>query len=100
MRKNSIQNSEDLGNQDFYASAYLIASGYPLKSHFRENGITIFKFENSDSIQDALDQYYSLGGSINPALYVSAIKNLKNIIHNNSNYNSKPYNNNGTKWHR
>ena len=93
-----MQNNEKvevLKNQDFYASAYLIASGYPLKSHTRTNGITIFEFRQSSSIKESLDQYYSLGGSINPALFVSAIKNLKNIIHNNSNYNSQPYNKNG-----
>jgi len=95
-----INDAEVIQNQDFYASAYLIASGYPLKSHTKMNGVTIFEFKASSSIKETLDEYYSLGGSINPALYVSAIKNLKNIIHNNSNYNSQPYNKNGKKWNR
>lgn len=90
-----------LGNQDFYASAYLIASGFPLKSHIRDRGITTFNFEQSDKILDALESYYSMQSTIKTTAYVSAIKNLKAILHANTHTNTKPnYKNDGTKWNR
>lgn len=90
-----------LGNQDFYASAYLIAAGFPLKSHNRDRGITTFNFEQSDKILDAMEAYYSMQSTIKTTAYVSAIKNLKAILHANKNKNTKPFNNyDGNKWNR
>lgn len=68
-------------SNDFYASAFLIASGIPMRSHFRTGQITTFVFDNSDQIQDLLNSYYSLQGAIIPVHYASALKNLKSIIH-------------------
>ncbi|MBL7046052.1 MAG: hypothetical protein ISR95_00205 [Candidatus Marinimicrobia bacterium] len=68
-------------SNDFYASAYLVASGIPLKDHFRSGQITTFIFEDSDQLQDLLNSYYSLQGAIIPVHYASALKNLKSIIH-------------------
>lgn len=90
-----------LGNQDFYGSAYLIASGFPLKSHIRDRGITTFNFEKSDKILDAMETYYSMQSSVNTTSYVSAIKNLKTLIHANTYTNTQPYKNNAEqKWNR
>ena len=89
-----------LGNQDFYGSAYLIASGFPLKSYIRDRGITTFNFEQSDKILDAMEAYYSMQSSIETTAFVSAIKNLKAIIHANSDKHTKPNYNNGNKWDR
>lgn len=89
-----------LGNQDFYASAYLIASGFPLKSHNRTLGRTTFNFEQSDKILDAMEAYYSMQSSIGTTAFVSAIKNLKAILHANTHKNTKPNNNNGNKWNK
>ena len=79
-----------LGNQDFYASAYLIASGFPLKSHIRDRGITTFNFDQSDKILDAMEAYYTMQSTIKTTAYVSAIKNLKAIIHANTHKNTQP----------
>ena len=68
-------------SNDFYASAFLIASGILLKDHFRTGHITTFIFENSDQVKDLLNSYYSLQGTIIPVHYASALKNLKSIIH-------------------
>ena len=95
------KNVDVLGNQDFYASAYLIAKGFPLISHFKERGITTFNFEKSDKILDALESYYFMHSTINTTDYVSAIKNLKAIIHANTNKNKEPIKMNDThKWNR
>lgn len=90
-----------LGNEDFYGSAYLIASGFPLISHSKDRGITTFNFEQSDKILDAMETYYSMQSSVNTTSYVSAIKNLKTLIHANTHKNPKPnYNNAEQKWNR
>jgi len=68
-------------SNDFYGSAFLIASGIPMRSHFRTGQITTFIFDDSEQVQDLLTDYYSLRASINPATYASALKNLKSIIH-------------------
>jgi len=68
-------------SNDFYASAYLVASGIPLRDHFRSGQITTFIFDDSDQLQDLLNSYYSLQGAIIPVHYASALKNLKSIIH-------------------
>lgn len=68
-------------SKDFYASAFLIASGVPMRSNFKIGQITTFVFDDSDQIQDLLNQYYSMQANINPASYASALKNLKSIIH-------------------
>jgi len=79
-------------SNDFYASAFLIASGIPLRDHFRTGQITTFIFEDSDHVQDLLNSYYSLQGTITPVHYASALKNLKSIIHGA--YTNKPTNTN------
>ncbi len=90
-----------LGNQDFYGSAYLIASGFPLKSHIRDRGITTFNFEQSDKILDAMEAYYTMQSTIKTTAYVSAIKNLKAILHANTHKYKQPINNNAEqKWNR
>ena len=68
-------------SNDFYGSAFLIASGIPMRSHFRTGQITTFIFDDSEQVQDLLTDYYSLRANINPATYASALKNLKSIIH-------------------
>jgi hypothetical protein len=92
------KNVEVIENADFYASAFLIASGYPPQSHQISNGIVTFNFQKSEKVESLLDQYYALQGSINPAQFVSAIKSLKSIIYKNKH---KPNNMNGSnQWNR
>jgi len=68
-------------SNDFYASAFIVASGIPLQDHYRDGQITTFVFKDSDQVHDLLDSYYSLQGTITPVHYASALKNLKSIIH-------------------
>ena len=82
-------------SNDFYASAYLVASGIPLMDHFRSGQITTFVFDDSDQLHDLLNSYYSLRGTLIPAHYASALKNLKSIIHGaykNTNQNTNERN--------
>ena len=75
-------------NRDIYCSSYLIAAGMQLKSFHRTNGITTFEFDNSEKLQDLVKEYYSMNAFINAMQYGSAIKNLKSVIHSNTNSKS------------
>ena len=75
-------------NRDIYCSSYLIAAGMQLKSFHRTNGITTFEFDNSEKLQDLVQEYYSMNAFINAMQYGSAIKNLKSVIHSNTNSKS------------
>jgi hypothetical protein len=75
-------------NRDFYLSSFIIAEGIPLKSYYRTNGITTFEFDNSEKLQNLVQEYYSMNASVNAMAYGSAIKNLKSVIHSNA--NTKP----------
>ena len=75
-------------NRDFYLSSYLIAAGIQLKSYNRTNGITTFEFDNSDKLQELVNNYYSMNATVNATAYGSAIKNLKSVIHSNANTKS------------
>ena len=71
-------------NRDFYLSSYLIAVGKQLKSYHKTNGITTFEFDNSEKLQDLVQEYYSMNAFVNAMQYGSAIKNLKSVIHSNT----------------
>lgn len=75
-------------NRDICCSSYLIAAGMQLKSFHRTNGITTFEFDNSEKLQDLVKEYYSMNAFINAMQYGSAIKNLKSVIHANTNSKS------------
>ncbi len=71
-------------NRDFYLSSYLIAVGEQLKSYHKTNGITTFEFDNSEKLNDLVNNYYSMNAFVNAMQYGSAIKNLKSVIHSNT----------------
>ena len=79
-------------NRDFYLSSFIIAAGIPLKSYHKTNGITTFEFDNSEKLQNLVQEYYSMNAFVNAMQYGSAIKNLKSIIHSNT-YTKSNYNN-------
>ena len=75
-------------NRDFYLSSYLIAAGFQLKSYHRTNGITTFEFDNSENLQQLVNNYYSMNATVNAMAFGSAIKNLKSVIHSDANTKS------------
>ena len=79
-------------NRDFYLSSYLIAVGEQLKSYHKTNGITTFEFDNSEKLQDLVQEYYSMNAFVNAMQYGSAIKNLKSVIHSNTYTKSRTHN--------
>ncbi len=79
-------------NRDFYMSSYLIAAGMQLKSYHKTNGITTFEFDNSEKVNQLVNKYYSMNASVEPMAYGAAIKNLKSVIHSNTNTKSHTHN--------
>lgn len=79
-------------NRDFYLSSYLIAAGEQMKSYHKTNGITTFEFDSSEKLHNLINKYYNMSATVNAMAYGSAIKNLKSVIHSNTNTQSN-YNN-------
>ena len=67
--------------QDFYAAAFLIASGVPMVDHYKVQRMTTFVFADTERVTNLLEVYYSMQASIEPVRYGNAIRNLKSIIH-------------------
>ena len=70
--------------KDFYLSAYLIATGFPLLSANKSAGLTIFEFAETPKLNNTISNYYSFNSSVEPILYGNAMRNLKTIIHSNA----------------
>ncbi len=79
-------------NRDFYLSSYLIAAGERMKSYRKTNGITTFEFDNSEKLNELVNKYYSMNATVNAMQYGAAIKNLKSVIHSNTNTKSHTHN--------
>ncbi len=79
-------------NRDFYLSSFIIAAGIPLKSYHKTNGITTFEFDNSDKLNELVNNYYSMNAAVEPMAFGAAIKNLKSVIHSNTYTKSHTHN--------
>ena len=74
---------------DFYLSAFLVASNVPLSSHQRWNGKTSFKFAETDGLSQLIDEYYADHVKVSPIHYGNSLKNLKALIYaGNTNMNT------------
>jgi hypothetical protein len=68
--------------KDFYAAAYLVASGVDLQAYRKtKEGLTLFVFQNNEILKQLVNNYFSAGSIVNPMKYGNAIRNLKGIIH-------------------
>ncbi len=67
--------------QDYFLSAYLVASGCVMVSHHWNGSKLIFEFDQSEKLLKFVQTYYSLQGQINPQAFTAALKNLKNIMY-------------------
>ena len=54
---------------DFYLSAFLVASNIPLSSHERWNGRTTFKFAETDELSQLIDEYFADHVKVSPIRY-------------------------------
>lgn len=75
--------------KDFYLSAYLMASGFPLVAAIKNVGLTLFEFNDSEKLNIAVTDYYTSRSSVEAISYGNCIRTLKTIIHSTSNANDK-----------
>lgn len=72
-------------SKDFYLASFLVASGFPLLASRKEEGLTIFQFEETPKLTDSITSYYNFSATINPIILGNSMRSLKSIIHANSN---------------
>ena len=75
----------NFNTKDFYLMAFLLASGFKLLGHSKNAGLTIFKFDESQKLTNAIGTYYGFSSSVEPITYGNAMRTLKSIIHENTN---------------
>jgi len=78
-----MKNTKHYQTKDFYLSAYLIAIGFPLVSAIKNAGLTLFEFNESEKLNIAVTDFYSLRATVEPLTYGNTIRSLKTIIHSN-----------------
>jgi hypothetical protein len=86
-------NTPTIESVDFYSSAFIIASGKKLLQTYKRGSQTVFVFDDTEEIQDLLNNYFAMQAEINASSYAQAIKNLKNIIHSGNTYSNHNSNN-------
>ncbi len=67
---------------DFYLASYLRSKGYCIASLGRSGNRTIFKFEDKPIREKDILAYYNNKGSVPPLTLISAIREMKALIHN------------------
>jgi hypothetical protein len=73
--------------RDFYLAGYLLASGSDLREYRKERGLTTFSFANNEQLQLLVRKFYALDALVNPVTYGNALRNLKSVIHADTNTN-------------
>ncbi len=74
-------NTDNFKTQDFWLSAYLVASGVPLMNHRRSDGVSTFWFEDGPRAQGLMDSFYKLTARIEPTNFGRAIRLLKRTMY-------------------
>ena len=87
------QDSNNYESRDFYLSGFLMATGVQLKDWYKTGMTTTFIFNQDDGVDELIQDYYAMKAHVNPVTYGQSLKNLKSIIHSNS--NTQPNYNNG-----
>lgn len=80
--------------KDFYLSGFLIYKGVKFLDMEREQGYTVFRFEDNQQTQALTSQYYLSKTLVDPAAYGLTIRQLKGAMHNTSISTQNQLNNN------
>lgn len=86
--------------RDFYLAAYLVAAGIKMQSHHKQNGSTVFNFNDDELTDNAITSYYSMSAIVEPMAYSNAIKALKSIVHSYDYTNANSEGNNNVKQYK
>ena len=74
---------------DLYLASYLVARGNRLDSFDRNNGKTIFNLIENGDLHEIIRDYYADCGLVSGLRLNNSIKNLKNLLYSNMDYNGK-----------
>jgi len=80
--------------KDFYLCGALIVKGFLLIDQTRENGFTVFSFQDSPELQKTISNYYLGKVSVDASAYGVTLRQLKGIMHNSSVSTQNQVNNN------
>ena len=68
--------------KDFYMTGALLLKGFRLVDQNRDNGYTIFSFEDSPQLQQSISHYYLGQLSVDASAYGMTLRQLKGVMHN------------------
>jgi len=89
-----MTNKKRYQTKDFYLSAYLLSTGFPLIAAVKTAGLTLFEFNESNKLNIAVTDFYAFKSTVEPITFGNSIRTLKTIIHSNTNgteqYHSQP----------
>ena len=83
--------------KDFYMTGALLSKGFCLVDQNRDNGYTIFSFEDSPELQQSISQYYLGQLSVIASANAAMLRQLKGVMHNSISTQNQENNNNEQK---
>jgi hypothetical protein len=84
-------------SKDYYLSGFLLCKGFRLIESVRENGFTLFSFQDSPELQQIVTKYYKSEATVDPAVYGMTLRQLKGVMHNSVSTQNHENNNNERK---
>ena len=70
--------------KDFYLCGTLLLQGFQLVDQNRENGFTVFSFEDTENLRKVISDYYLGKLKVDPSVYGLTLRQLKGLMHNSS----------------
>lgn len=83
--------------KDFYLTGVLLLKGFRLVDHNRENGYTVFSFQDTPELQKTISRYYLSQILVDPSVYGLTLRQLKGLMHNNSSVSIQNHENNNNE---
>ena len=83
--------------KDFYMTGALLSKGFCLVDQNRDNGYTIFSFEDCPQLQQSISQYYLGQLSVIASANAAMLRQLKGVMHNSISTQNQENNNNEQK---
>ncbi|MCB0749636.1 MAG: hypothetical protein KDC90_19420 [Ignavibacteriae bacterium] len=73
--------NDEYSTENFYEAAYLVYEKNRLVNAKLIGKNTLFTFDNSEIVKQAVDKFYSMQTAIDALNYGSAIRSVKSMIH-------------------
>jgi hypothetical protein len=88
---------QEYKSKDFYLSGFLLCKGIPLIDTDRENGYTVFTFEDNAALRALISNYYRSQTTVDPVLFSQTLRQLKGVMHSLVSTQNHENNNNERK---